>query len=380
MSEVFETFYLLAAMQGVLLSLVLVTKRENHAANRILALATLALSVELIVEIYYSRGWYRQYPHAMGITYPFPYLYGPLFFLYARLVSKKVDRLHPHDLLHFLPALIVYVAIAPVFLYSGEEKIRFVVNMMMGTHPPMYSIIEGAIPIQGIIYTVLTIKTVAGYELTIRDNFSTIEMINLRWLRYLILGMIVIWPIVTMLFVADIIVPGHSNSHALLHIPISLLIYSIGYMGLRQPEIFLAPTEKAGPEKYRRSGLSEASATEIQRKLLIMMESEKAYIDQELTLQKLAGRMNVSSHNLSEVINSAMQQSYYDFVNHHRVEEFKRRVADPANQHYNLLSIAFDAGFKSKGTFNSIFKKFTGMTPSEYKSSIDPAPVKEVSA
>jgi AraC-like DNA-binding protein len=80
--------------------------------------------------------------------------------------------------------------------------------------------------------------------------------------------------------------------------------------------------------------------------------------------------MKISNHNLSEVINSRLNLSYYDFINSHRVEEFKNRIADPENEKYNMLSIAFDSGFKSKGTFNSIFKKLTGMTPSEYKSSV----------
>jgi AraC-like DNA-binding protein len=66
-----------------------------------------------------------------------------------------------------------------------------------------------------------------------------------------------------------------------------------------------------------------------------------------------------------------MHQSYYDFINQYRIEEFKNRLADPESERYNLLSIAFDSGFQSKGTFNSIFKKFTGMTPSEYKASLN---------
>jgi AraC-like DNA-binding protein len=103
------------------------------------------------------------------------------------------------------------------------------------------------------------------------------------------------------------------------------------------------------------------------------MASEKLYLDNDLTLQKLADRVNISTHNLSEVINSKLNLSYYDFINKHRVEEFKNRIANPANDKYNMLSIAFDSGFKSKGTFNSIFKKFTGTTPSEYKAKLKSA-------
>lgn len=372
MNDVFQTIYLLAALQGVLLSAFLFTKKQNHAANLVLAMATLALSIELATVVYYANGWYKQYPHAMGFSYPFPLLYGPLFFLYAKLVSKKEGRLRAIDLLHFTPVLAVYCITAPVFFSSGDEKIAFLNNMIHNIHPPFYSIAEGIIPVQGIAYTILTIKIVAEYNRSIKDTYSNIDLINLSWLKYLTLGMIVIWSIVALVTIVRLAMPSVSRIDALVNVALAVLVYSIGYMGLKQPEIFLNPSVGTPgtpqPEKYRRSGLSDDIAESVKQKLTAVMASEKLYLDTELTLPKLADRLNVSSHNLSEVINSKLNLSYFDFINSYRVEEFKSRIGDPANERYNLLSIAFDSGFKSKGTFNSIFKKSTGMTPSEYKS------------
>ncbi len=371
MKEVFTTLYLLAALQGVLLSVFLFTKKQNHAANLVLAIATLALSIELATVVYYNNGWYKLYPHLMGFSYPFPALYGPLFFLYARLISKKAKRLRAVELLHFIPVLAVYCITAPVFLYSGEEKIAFLNNMFRQMHDPIYTVFDTFIPVQGIIYTILTVKIVAEYNRSIKDSYSNIDLINLNWLKYLTLGMIIIWSIVAFIAVAIAFMPHQAWIGALLNTPLSILIYSIGYMGLKQPEIFLDPSsiplKNESAVKYERSGLSDESAEEIKHRLLDLMESEKPFIGHDLTLQKLAERLKTSSHNLSEVINTRMHQSYYDFINQYRVEEFKSRLSDPESERYNLLSIAFDSGFQSKGTFNSIFKKFTGMTPSEYK-------------
>ena len=125
MNVTFDTFYLLASLQGVLLSVFLFTKKQNHAANLVLAVATLALSIELVTVVYYANGWYRLYPHLMSFSYPFPALYGPLFFLYAQLISKKKERLRAIDFLHFTPVLLIYCITAPVFFSSGEEKIFF---------------------------------------------------------------------------------------------------------------------------------------------------------------------------------------------------------------------------------------------------------------
>ena len=83
MREAFEIIYLLAALQGLLLSGVLFSKKENRAANRVLGVATLALSLELATVVYYAKGWFRILPHAMGFTYPLPTLYGHLFYLYS---------------------------------------------------------------------------------------------------------------------------------------------------------------------------------------------------------------------------------------------------------------------------------------------------------
>lgn len=374
MKDFFETIFLLAAVQGFLLTLILITKRNNRTANRILAFATFSLSIDLVSALYYSKGWYVQAPYFMGISYPFAFLYGPLFYLYARFVSKSEQRFQKTDWLHFLPVVIIYLFCIPEFLYPAEQKIEFVNNMMHGIHALKFGIIEGIIPVQGIFYTLWTITIVREYNHRIRNSFSNIDLINLNWLTYVTLGMILIWSLVAVLYIIRIIIPVQQGVNVALQVSISVLIYFIGYKGLQQPEIFFPSSEvhseNSESEKYKRSGLSDGLAEDIKQKLVLCMTSEKLFLDNELTMQRLAERMNISNHNLSEVINSKMNTSYYDFINHHRVEEFKRRIADPANDPFNLLSIAFDSGFKSKGTFNSIFKKFTGMTPSEYKSTL----------
>lgn len=191
-------------------------------------------------------------------------------------------------------------------------------------------------------------------------------------MKYITFGGLVVWSIVVLLYLLR---PFTHRFDMLIQISISLLIYAIGYKALKQPEIFLNPSaissEPSPSEKYRRSGLSDESAEEIKNRLLALMTSEKPFLGQDLTLQKLAERLNTSTHNLSEVINTKLHLSYYDFINQYRIEEFKNRLADSESERYNLLSIAFDSGFKSKGTFNLIFKKITGMTPSEYKLKIN---------
>ena len=99
------------------------------------------------------------------------------------------------------------------------------------------------------------------------------------------------------------------------------------------------------------------------------MESERPYTDGDLNLQKLAERLSIPAQHLSQTVNGRLNQSFSDFVNSYRVEEAKRRLADPSATHYYLLAIAEEVGFNSKSSFNTAFKKQTGMTPSEFRNS-----------
>ncbi len=377
MQEAISTVFLLAAVQGILLSVILFTKKENHAANITLGCATLALSIDLAYLVYYIKGWYREFPHIMGMSYPFPFLYGPIFFIYAKLVTKEDACIHRNQILHLIPFFAAYILTVPYFLLSGDEKVVFLQGMLGGAPPLLFSIVGIFIPPVGIFYTVLTVRTVTRYHRSIMDSYSNTDRINLDWLKYLAGATAVIWTVATLNVYLQFVLPGAWILGAVLYILISALIYWIGYKGLQQPEIFMNRLHPSGPlpvsEKYRKSGLDETDAEAMKITLLSYMQKEKPYLDDELTLQKLAEQTGLSPHNLSEVINSRLNQSYYDFINGYRLEEFKIRLANPANDKYSLLSLAFDSGFKSKGTFNAIFKKQTGKTPSEYKAGLTTA-------
>lgn len=97
------------------------------------------------------------------------------------------------------------------------------------------------------------------------------------------------------------------------------------------------------------------------------METEKPFLDSQLTLGNLAKRLGVNTAVLSYAINSGFDKNFNDFVNEFRIAEVKNKMADGAAANSNLLGIAFDCGFNSKATFNRAFKKFTGVSPKEFQ-------------
>ena len=101
------------------------------------------------------------------------------------------------------------------------------------------------------------------------------------------------------------------------------------------------------------------------------MARERPYRDPDLTLPALAERLNTTPHKLSEVLNRELAQTFHDFVNGYRVDEVRARLADPNTKHLNILALGLDAGFASKSTFNQVFKKVTGQTPSTYRKALE---------
>ncbi len=130
--------------------------------------------------------------------------------------------------------------------------------------------------------------------------------------------------------------------------------------------------------KYKKSSLSEEDVNNYANKLANYMEETKAFTDAEITLKGLAKKLSISPHNLSQVINQKFNKNYYSIINQYRIEEAKKELANPENKNKSILEICLDAGFKSKSVFNSVFKKFTNMTPRQFRNNLYLPPNEDV--
>lgn len=403
MRNVLVALNFLGAAQGIFLAMVLFSKKTNIVPNRLLGLLMALFALALGTTVYQTLGLYREYPHFAGITLPLTFLFGPGIFLYARMISRGEQRFHRSDILHLLPSLVATLFLLPFFAGSGADKAGFLHDMLNGSAPTLIvRLFAVAQIISGLVYTALTMRVLREHDRRIRAHYSSLERINLQWLKVMLIGSIAVWGLVTLLhliLLSDILTMG--DAELLIGIAISVFVYTAGYRGLRQPEIFhpeiagqqesvAAGIEDSHPEKteaadreivpetqdipeprYEKSGMTDRVAEDLVGKLLDVMDSEKPYLNNKLTLPELASLAGTSAHNLSEVINSRLEQNFFEFVNSYRVKEVQRRMADPDNAHLTVLAIALDSGFNSKSTFNSIFKKQTGVTPSQFRSGLD---------
>ena len=97
------------------------------------------------------------------------------------------------------------------------------------------------------------------------------------------------------------------------------------------------------------------------------MVKQKPYLNPDLNLDNLAETLSIPTRNLSQIINVAFNQNFFDFISDYRIHEARRVLSDPAYKKQTILDILYEVGFNSKSSFNQLFKKKTGMTPSEFR-------------
>jgi YesN/AraC family two-component response regulator len=122
-------------------------------------------------------------------------------------------------------------------------------------------------------------------------------------------------------------------------------------------------------EKYKNSTLSEEQKNEIELKLNELVVLEKYYRTSNLTIHELSQRINIQSKFISQVINELHSQNFCEYINAIRIDEAKSILRDNNFAHKTILEVCYEVGFNSKSTFNAVFKKQTGRTPSEYRNS-----------
>jgi AraC-like DNA-binding protein len=361
---------LLGIVQGFFLgSLLILIDSPNRRANRFLGLLFICFSISISHFFLKREDLYPAFPHLVGLPFPVLFLFGPLFYFYVRVLTDRTLKLHPLQLLHALPFVLMVLAALPLYLSSAEEKLAYTRGLDDATGVHM-GLILGAVQVVHISVYVMAVRhNLRKYDRRIRDTNSSIEKINLRWLWIgttnfiVVFGMILAFILIQalgahVLPIYDVAVP----------ISVSIIIYSMGYIGLRQPAIF-SPQEESSTtaRKYEKSTLTADKGRELAARLKEYMDRERPYLDSELTLPGLAERLAVPPHHISQVVNESLGLNFFDFVNGYRVEEARRLLQDPAKSAYTVLAVAEEAGFNSKTAFNTAFKKLTGQTPSAFR-------------
>ncbi|MBD2715084.1 helix-turn-helix domain-containing protein [Microvirga sp. STR05] len=427
-------------VQGLVVAAVLWARRrrEGTAADGWLALLLLLFAGRLAQWMLGFAGWYDAHDARTTFMFYWPFsnwlAVGPGLYFYFRSLTNQEFRLECRHGWHFGPALALLLWRLLVFGYDigwwhGVQHQPLPEHFgtkgplaFWADQQPVYYLADALGYLSVLAYAVRSLREYRAYARYLNDNFSDTEKIRFRWLRNVLVA-VVVGTGITLAFglIGSFVSPLSYYEAWYDYLFTGLLIYYLSIAGLltghRLAALRFQPTSPTDltdtplathPEQIPAALVSESfnttgppqtygpaaqptaatSATadstgspipapvpepaeadaELARwtkRLLHHMQVAHPYLEPELTLGELAAQLRTNTSWLSKVINTGCGQNFNDFINEYRVREAERCLRDPKFRHYTLLAVALEAGFNSKSTFNRVFKKLRGLTPSE---------------
>lgn len=307
------------------------------------------------------------------IKEPFILLIGPLLLFYFR-ESVALRPLRRFDLLHLIPFVFFFLILLPIGIFGKSSAYaEFLSNNSVFLTITMWTFAV----VQYGFYWWTAMRLYHEHITALESEFSNTEGKTLSWMR----SFFHVFGVAFGLLALTIPVAAHSGDYLLVatitNCTLSITIFALGYEGLFQEDVFsnravlqIATVEETQVQNAVDVQKATEEAKESVPGLLAYMEEKKPYLNEGLTLTEFAKQVGMSRNQLSFVINNGIGDSFYTFINKYRVEEAKRLIADPKNANFTILSLAFEAGFPSKSSFHNVFKKLTGLTPTEYRNTL----------
>lgn len=344
--------------QGILLALLLLLRRKNILANRLLGGLLLGFSLWLLDGFFVVGGVYDQDPNYYFLPIFYSFSFGPLLYFYVRSLVNADYRFDWKSLLHFLPVALQ----ASLYVFLTLNTYAFRRWFWIEVHFPVTYGLEFYLTLLSLAgYGLAALRLLQGYQRWLGEQYSEFSRIRLQWLRTvltLILFLCLLWTGDVVLRMSYWTEQWQSVHAAIL----SLIVLVLGVGGLRQGSL--------GEVRFEPPATSREAIPEIDDRLLsrivVRMEEKEDFREPDLTLKKFADLLGEPSRKVSQHINHGLDKSFVDFVNGHRVQAVQARIADGALREWTLLAVAMEAGFNSKATFNRVFRRLAGETPGDY--------------
>ncbi len=295
-------------------------------------------------------------PHFLHTSIPFIYMLGPLCYFYVSMISSVDFFLRPKHIVHFLPAMLVILFLIPTWTAPYDVKLSQAQAMLKMEYAPL--IRECALLGDFIICIYLA--------LIIRDirSLSGSKSIEARHIGILA----VIWSLACSA-AAYAVLAEEIRYLGITSLMTTLSIVYIYVLSQRYPKFlsqlaFEIRTRKYAA-KYEKSLLKNLDLDGLDHNLKILLDEESLYTRENLSLQDVAERLCLSSHQLSQYLNEHKGMNFNSFINKYRVKAACRLLLLEPEK--TVLSIAYDVGFNSLSSFNDAFRKTMGVAPSHYR-------------
>ncbi len=305
-------------------------------------------------------------------------------YFYVRALTSSDPKIERRDWLHSLPFVAALICLAPTLLLSGDVRRGLSDVSLSAGYRRLVEIGDTAFWILWVIilvvYGSLCIRILIAHKRNIRAVFSDLEGKTLRWLDALVATILILALIVIIDEVRILL------NLASLRDGIASLFYdvtlagSFGIFALRAvpplpqwTEDVVAQTQSVAAQRapssdqtkpYARSGLQHDDIARFATRLEKRMADNQLWRKHALSLQSLASEIAISPIHLSEVLNTKIGMSFYDYVNQCRVRDACELLIQTD---MSVIEISERVGFNAKSTFNTSFKKVTDQTPSQWR-------------
>ncbi|HAP42829.1 MAG: hypothetical protein A2087_10915 [Spirochaetes bacterium GWD1_61_31] len=327
-------FGVVAFAVGLLLTRTGKNRERNLTLSLFLVCCLLNLSHPLIIQ-------------SDDLVEPLEFLMAPLFAAYIRTMLCGTFPTKREAFIHGIP---------------------FIVLATLSLMPEMAVLSWGTLLVQMMIYLVPVSRKIHRYARKLREEVSNLDGVDPNWLRWLLVAFLCLYLFFGIVLALKLHMTPFSPVRNLIVPALTIFVIALSFRGLLQktpPEAIVNPSLTK-----ERPVVTEREAERIRMLLDRALSEEKLYLDPELSLSDLANHIDVPRNTLSWVINRVPGRNFYDLIGECRIREVQAKMADPGQIGQKILSLALDAGFASKPTFNVVFKKVTGMTPSEFRSKI----------
>lgn len=379
-------FVLVAGMTLIMIIITFLLRFRKQLPYRLLSVFFASIFLFLL----YYFGYLHRSRYIGGIAFLFGngagLLWGPLFLHYIRSLAFPRKQVLRSLAWHLIPFGLNFILI----------NVPQSMNMFAGLFPafedwyiPLSDYFNIAENCYVIVYFLVCLRFIYRLNRLYTNSYSDTEGKDLAWCRQLI-------SVLTIFIFLDVVFSVYELNYPRIDwnigmIPAFLVVglsAFFAYKGMWQaqtmvPEFLLERTprkaQKAKEQLEEEDGildpasknhsalnLSEEEIAALKERLYDVLETEKPYLNDSLTLADLAALIPISDKKLSELLNKHVCISFYDLINNYRVETVKEKMRSREAEQFTLLAIGFDSGFKSKTSFNRVFKQKTGVSPSQY--------------
>jgi AraC-like DNA-binding protein len=368
--NLFNIILLFGALQGLILSIVLLFSRTDKRQNKyFLAAFMLVLAYNSFGTFSWSSGFTTPALDFFDSLFPYTFIFtvGSSFYLYIR-TTIQTERVPSKTVLKaYLPGLIDFTLriclLGYAILNHNGRMFRLSAGIINGIYDP---IARGLMVLIFWAYLIAAARLFRSREREVADSPAIEEQnIAFKWTKALLISMALIAVVWAFTIFGSIVFSFRGLSYfEPIEIILVIFVYWIGLKGYRETRVVYVSAQKAA-KNYNES-IIPAEAEKCIRLLEQAMEADKLYLDPELTVNKLAAHLDISPKMISAVLNNHLKKGFSTFVNQYRVNEVKERMLTPGNSHLTLAGLAFESGFNSVATFQRAFKALEKTTPGEF--------------